>query len=186
MSKEKVTAEDLMKENMEEAKTTPEKKEWWEEEFKGEWWKKVDWIKAHDTEPSGIMLFIDYMLDKAIITPEAVKIASLIPHRLILLEIVHPTKGKERLSFMISPTSVNPGVPDAEPDLIISFNYYDLARFLMDKEPDFTMPFWLGRARIYGNLTVLVDLADILEVAKGKKIEKAKEDRPFIWPVGHP
>ncbi|MHA1265493.1 MAG: hypothetical protein ACTSRS_09685 [Candidatus Helarchaeota archaeon] len=168
-------------------KPTPEEtSEWWEEEFKGEWWKGIDWIKDHGGEPAGIMLFIDYMLDKAIITPDAVKVASLIPHRLILLEIVHPTRGKEHLSFMISPTSVNPGVPDAEPDLTISINYYDLARFLMDKETDFTMPFWLGRARIYGNLTVLVDLADILEVAKGKKIEKAKEDRPFIWPIGHP
>jgi hypothetical protein len=48
------------------------------------------------------------------------------------------------------------------------------------------MPFWLGRARIYGNLTVLIDLADILEVAKGKTIDQAKESRPFIWPVGHP
>ncbi len=165
---------------------TTEKKEWWEEEFKGEWWKGIDWIKDHGGEPAGIMLFIDYMLDKAIITPEAVKVASLIPHRLILLEIVHPTKGKEHLSFMISPTSVNPGIPDAEPDILLSFNYYDLARFLMDKENDFTMPFWLGRARIYGNLTVLADLADILEVAKGKTIDRAKEERPLIWPVGHP
>ena len=162
------------------------KKEWWEDEFKDGWWKKVDWIKAHDTEPAGIMLFIEYMLDKAIITPEAVKVASLVPHRLILLEIVHPTRGKEHLSFMISPTSVNPGIPDAEPDVLLSFNYYDLARFLMDEENDFTMPFWLGRARIYGNLTVLLDLADILEVAKGKTIDTAKEDRPFLWPVGHP
>jgi hypothetical protein len=176
-----------MAEEKNEKKPVQEKeKEWWEEEFKGKWWEGVDWIKSHDTEPSGIMLFIDYMLDKAIITPEAVKIASLIPHRLILLEIVHPTRGTEQLSFMVSPTSVNPGVPDAEPDLVLSFNYYDLARFLLDKESDFTMPFWLGRARIYGNLTTLVDLADILEVAKGKKIDRAKEDRPFIWPVGHP
>ncbi|HUX98089.1 MAG TPA: hypothetical protein VMV49_00925 [Candidatus Deferrimicrobium sp.] len=174
-----------MVEEKKEEKSAPEK-QWWEEEFQGKWWEGVDWIKSHDTEPSGIMLFIDYMLDKAIITPDAVKIASLIPHRLILLEIVHPTRGTEQLSFMVSPTSVNPGVPDAEPDLVLSFNYYDLARFLLDKENDFTMPFWLGRARIYGNLTVLVDLADILEVAKGKKIDRAKEERPFIWPVGHP
>lgn len=163
-----------------------EKEPWWKKEFKEGWWKDVSWIHPQETEPSGVALFIDYMLDKAIITPEAVKIASWIPHRLILLEIVHPLKGTERLSFMISPTSVSPGIPDATPDVIITYAYYDLAKFLIGKEEDFTITFWKGHSRVYGNLTALIDLADILEVALGKPIEDAKKSRPRNWPVGYP
>ncbi|MBD3230735.1 MAG: hypothetical protein GF329_21330 [Candidatus Lokiarchaeota archaeon] len=159
---------------------------WWKEEFEEGWWKDISWIHPQDTEPSGVSLFIDYMLDKAIITPEAVKIASWIPHRLILLEIQHPLKGTERLSFMISPTSVTPGIPDTTPDVIITYNYYDLAKFLIGREKDFTLSFWAGHSRVYGNLTALLDLADILEVALGKSIEEAKKDRTRNWPVGYP
>ncbi|MHA1299808.1 MAG: hypothetical protein ACTSO9_10265 [Candidatus Helarchaeota archaeon] len=163
------------------------KKEWYEEEFPDKWWHEIPWIRQKtESEPSGLMLFIDYMLDQAIITPEAVKIASLIPHRLILIEIVHPKKKViERLSFMISPTSVTPEVPDTEPDLIIRISYYDIAKFLLGKA-GFSESFFLGRGELYGNALALIDIADILEVAQGKEIEKAKEARPKIWPVGFP
>ncbi|MHA1798115.1 MAG: hypothetical protein ACTSVY_06660, partial [Candidatus Helarchaeota archaeon] len=118
---------------------------------------------------------------------EAVKIASLIPHRLILLEIFHPKKKMiERLSFMISPTSVDPAVPDTEPDLVFRFNYYDLANFLTGKVNDFSLGVWLGRAEVFGNLVALLDESDILEVAAGKKIDEAKNSRPKFWPVGFP
>ncbi|MHA1376957.1 MAG: hypothetical protein ACTSRG_01120 [Candidatus Helarchaeota archaeon] len=164
-----------------------DKKEWYEEEFPDKWWHQIPWIRQKtDSEPSGLMLFIDYMLDQAIITPEAVKIASLIPHRLILIEMVHPKKKViERLSFMISPTSVTPEVPDTEPDLIIRISYYDIAKFLLGKA-SFSESFFLGRGELYGNALALIDIADILEVAQGKEIEKAKESRPKIWPVGFP
>ena len=78
---------------MSEEKTKAKEEEWWEKEFEDKWWHKISWVRDKgDVEPAGVMLFIDYMLDQAIITPEAVKIASLIPHRLILLEIFHPKK----------------------------------------------------------------------------------------------
>ena len=163
------------------------KKEWYEEEFPDKWWHQIPWIRQKtDTEPAGVMLFVDYMLDQAIITPEAVKIASLIPHRLILIEMVHPKKKTiERLSFMISPTSVTPEIPDAEPDLIIRVSYYDIARFLLGKAT-FSESFFVGRGELYGNALALIDIADILEVAQGKEIQQAKEQRPSIWPVGFP
>ncbi|NVM01455.1 MAG: hypothetical protein HWN67_03920 [Candidatus Helarchaeota archaeon] len=164
-----------------------EEKEWYEEEFPDKWWFQISWIRQKtETEPSGLMLFIDYMLDQAIITPEAVKIASLIPHRLVLIEIVHPKKKLiERLSFMISPTSVTPDIPDTEPDLIIRISYYDIAKFLLGKA-SFSESFFLGRGEIFGNVLALIDIADILEVAQGKKMDQAKEARPKIWPVGFP
>ena len=60
--KEEKPVEDKKVEKAEEKEESKEEKgEWWEEEFQGQWWKGVDWIKAHDTEPSGLMLFIDYM-----------------------------------------------------------------------------------------------------------------------------
>ena len=164
-----------------------DKIEWYEEEFPDKWWFGIPWIRQKtETEPSGLMLFIDYMLDQAIITPEAVKIASLIPHRLILIEIIHPKKKTiERLSFMISPTSVTPEVPDTEPDLIIRISFYDIAKFLLGKA-SFSESFFLGRGELYGNALALIDIADILEVAQGKEINRAKEERPKIWPVGFP
>ncbi len=163
------------------------KDKWWENEFDERWWHQIPWVRDKgDIEPAGVMLFMDYMLDQAIITPEAVKIASLIPHRLILLEIFHPVKNMvERLSFMISPTSINPEVPDTEPDMVFRFNYYDLAKFLMGKS-DFSTGAWLGRAEVYGNIVSLLDMADILEVAAGKKIDEAKSSRPKFWPIGYP
>ncbi|MHA1893457.1 MAG: hypothetical protein ACTSX4_03035 [Candidatus Helarchaeota archaeon] len=172
----------------EKTKAKEEEKEWWEKEFEDKWWHKISWVRDKgDVEPAGVMLFIDYMLDQAIITPEAVKIASLIPHRLILLEIFHPKKKMiERLSFMISPTSVDPAVPDTEPDLVFRFNYYDLANFLTGKVNDFSLGVWLGRAEVFGNLVALLDESDILEVAAGKKIDEAKNSRPKFWPVGFP
>jgi hypothetical protein len=163
------------------------KQEWYEEEFPDKWWFEIPWIRQKtESEPSGLILFVDYMLDQAIITPEAVKIASLIPHRLILIEMVHPKKKIiERLSFMISPTSVTPEVPDTEPDLIIRISFYDIAKFLLGKA-SFSESFFLGRGELYGNPLALIDIADILEVAQGKEIEKAKEARPNFWPVGFP
>jgi len=163
------------------------KENWWEDEFEDKWWHQISWVRDKgDIEPAGVMLFMDYMLDQAIITPDAVKIASLIPHRLILLEISHPVKNMvERISFMISPTSINPEVPDTEPDLVFRFNYYDLANFLMGRS-SFSLGAWLGRAEVYGNVVALLDMADILEVASGKQINEAKEQRPKFWPVGHP
>lgn len=164
-----------------------EDKEWYEKEFKDKWWHEISWIRTKsDVEPAGLMLFMDYMLDQAIITPEAVKIASLIPHRLVLLEIIHPKKNTiERLSFMVSPTSVTPEIPDVEPHLVFRFDYYDLAKFLMGTQ-DFTLSAFLGRAEIYGNIIALLDIGDILEVAQGKTIDDAKNDRPKFWPVGFP
>lgn len=177
----------MSEEEKTEVSSMDEKKEWYEEEFQDKWWYEISWIRQKtETEPSGLMLFVDYMLDQAIITPEAVKIASLIPHRLVLIEIVHPKKKMiERLSFMISPTSVTPDIPDTEPDLIIRISYYDIAKFLLGKA-SFSESFFLGRGELFGNLLALIDIADILEVAQGKKIEQAKEQRPRIWPVGFP
>lgn len=174
-------------ESKEEVETLAVKKEWYEEEFPDKWWHQIPWIRQKtETEPGGLTLFIDYMLDQAIITPEAVKIASLIPHRLVLIEIVHPKKKMiERLSFMISPTSVTPEVPDTEPDLVIRMSYYDIAKFLMGKA-SFSESFFLGRGELYGNVLALIDIADILEVAQGKPIIEAREARPRIWPVGFP
>ena len=169
-------------------KTKKKKKEWWEDEFEEKWWHTIPWVRDKgDVEPAGMMLFMDYMLDQAIITPEAVKIASLIPHRLILLEIFHPVKNMiERISFMISPTSVDPSIPDTEPDMVFRFNYYDLAQFLMGKVNEFSLGAWLGRAEVFGNVVALLDQSDILEVAAGKKINETKESRPPFWPVGYP
>jgi len=173
---------------MSENKIETQEKEWYEREFKEKWWHDIPWVRDKgDVEPAGVQLFMDYMLDQAIITPEAVKVASLIPHRLILLEIFHPKKNMvERLSFMISPTSINPEVPDTEPDLVFRFNYYDLANFLMSKTNDFSLGAWLGRAEVFGNLVAFLDESDILEVAAGKKIDDAKKQRPIFWPVGYP
>ena len=94
-------------------------------------------------------------------------------------------KTIERLSFMISPTSVTPEVPDTEPDLIIRISFYDIAKFLLGKA-SFSESFFLGRGELYGNALALIDIADILEVAQGKEINRAKEERPKIWPVGFP
>ena len=65
------------------------------------------------------------------------------------------------------------------------FLFVVFSRFFR-KEKDFTMTFWKGHSQVYGNLTALIDLADILEVALGKSIDEAKSTRPKNWPVGYP
>ena len=164
-----------------------ERLDWWVDEFPDKWWLTKEWIKIKgEAEPPGMMLLMNYMLENAIITPAAVKIASLIPRRLMFIEIYHPVKDTvEKVGFQISPMSVVMDAPDEEPDLVFRMNYYDLVRFL-DGQQNFSLAAFLGRAEVYGNLVGLFDIGDVLEVAQGKEINSAKAERTSFWPLGIP
>ena len=89
----------------------------------------------------------------------------------------------EYVRIMISPTDIAPGTPDAEADLLVNINYYDLMRVLSG-EPNFDImtPLWGGAGQLIGNVTAGLDLKDILDAA----VEKKRVPRPSIWPLGNP
>ena len=146
------------------------------------WWKDVDFIlPGRDIEPTVFEIFHDMMVSNIVGNPKAVEIAGFFVPRVILLEIDHPKRETEYVRIMISPTDIAPGIPDAEPDLIIHFRYYDFIRTLLG-EIDIMTPLWSGGGWILGNMTAALDLRDIMDAANEREVQK----RPKIWPLGSP
>ena len=74
-------------------------------------------------------------------------------------------------------------MPDAESDLIIKIQFYDLMRVLDAEEGfDVMTPLWGGNAFLIGNVTAGLDLKDLLDAAN----DKPQISRPRIWPMGNP
>jgi hypothetical protein len=121
------------------------------------------------------------MVSNIVGNPKAVEIAGFFVPRVILLEIDHPKRETEYVRIMISPTDIAPGIPDAEPDLIIHFRYYDFIRTMLG-ELDIMTPLWSGGGWILGNMTAALDLRDIMDAANEREVQK----RPKIWPLGSP
>ncbi|MHA1267169.1 MAG: hypothetical protein ACTSRS_18155 [Candidatus Helarchaeota archaeon] len=148
------------------------------------WWHKADFLMPHDEEPTAFEALQDFMVNKIVPSPTAVELAGNFVSRVILLEVEHPKKDTyEYVRIMISPTDIAPGTPDAEADLIVHINYYDLMRVLCG-EPNFDImtPLWAGAGYLIGNVTAGLDLKDILDAA----VEKERVPRPSIWPLGNP
>jgi len=151
-------------------------------ELADQWWKEVDFILPGRTEePTIFEIFHDMMVSNIVGNPKAVEVAGYFVPRVILLEIEHPRRETEYVRIMISPTDIAPGIPDAEPDLIIHFRYYDFIRTLLG-EIDIMAPLWSGGGWIIGNMTAALDLRDIMDAANGKEVQQ----RPKIWPLGSP
>ena len=145
------------------------------------WWKGIDWLKSHEKEPTLEELIYGFITGRVVIAPEALDVASKIPPRVIVLRTEHPKRGTEALTMMFAPVSIRAGEPDAEPDLTLTFKYYDLARSMIG-ELDIMAAIWGGRAEFIGNITAAMDLKDILDLSTGK--ERGK--RVPAWPVGAP
>lgn len=148
------------------------------------WWQSADFLMPRESEPSAFEALHDFMVNKVVPSPLAVELAGHFVSRVILLEVEYPQREEyEYVRIMISPTDIAPGIPEAEADLIVHINYYDLMRVLSG-EPDFDImtPLWAGAGTLIGNVTAGLDLKDILDAA----VEKEKVPRPQIWPRGNP
>ncbi|KPV61790.1 MAG: SCP-2 sterol transfer family protein [Candidatus Bathyarchaeota archaeon BA2] len=146
------------------------------------WWKKVEWLKAHEKEPMFEELMYGFTIGKVMITPEALDIAAQIPPRLIVIRAEHPKRGIEPLTLMFAPVSMKPGEPEGEePDLVLTLKYYDLARSMIG-EIDIMSAFFSGRGDIKGNIAAAMDLKDIFDVAAGRP----RSGRPSAWSLGAP
>ncbi|MHA1379499.1 MAG: hypothetical protein ACTSRG_14090 [Candidatus Helarchaeota archaeon] len=151
-------------------------------ELADNWWREVEFILPGRTEePTIFEIFHDMMVSNIVGNPKAVEVAGYFVPRVILLEIDHPKRETEYVRIMISPTDIAPGIPDAEPDLIIHVRYYDFIRTLLG-EIDIMAPLWSGGGWILGNMTAALDLRDIMDAANGKDVQP----RPKIWPLGSP
>jgi hypothetical protein len=152
------------------------------------WWKEYPWIIDYGREPTAFELLHDFVTGKVFISSEAVTIASSPPSRLILFEISHPTRGVEYARLFLSPTDVMEGPSDEEPDLIVRMDYYEFVAILCgDISPLHYV--WENRGTVIGNITVGLDICDIVEAANGRKMAPGHPTpipRPKIWPLGHP
>ncbi|NVM01330.1 MAG: hypothetical protein HWN67_03280 [Candidatus Helarchaeota archaeon] len=165
-----------------EAEEEGEKETYTYRELADGWWKNVDFIlPGREIEPTVFEIFHDMMVSNIVGNPKAVEIAGFFVPRVILLEIDHPRRETEYVRIMISPTDIAPGIPDAEPDLIIHFRYYDFIRTILG-EIDIMTPLWSGGGWILGNMTAALDLRDIMDAANEREVQK----RPKIWPLGSP
>ncbi|MFX1452914.1 MAG: hypothetical protein ACFFCM_18910 [Promethearchaeota archaeon] len=166
----------------EEAEEAKEKDSYEYRELADQWWKDVDFIlPGREEEPTVFEIFHDMMVSNIVGNPKAVEIAGYFVPRVILLEIDHPKRETEYVRIMISPTDIAPGIPDAEPDLIIHFRYYDFIRVLLG-DVDIMTPLWSGGGWILGNMTAALDLRDVMDAANEREVQK----RPKIWPLGSP
>ena len=146
------------------------------------WWKKVDWLKTHEKEPTFEELIYGFTTGKIMTVPEALDLAAQIPPRLIVIRAEHPKRGIESLTMMFAPVSIKPGEPEGEePDLTLTLKYYDLVRSMIG-EIDIMTAFFSGRGEINGNLTAAMDLKDIIDAASGR----GKSGRPSAWSLGAP
>ncbi|NVM03043.1 MAG: hypothetical protein HWN67_11940 [Candidatus Helarchaeota archaeon] len=152
-------------------------------ELEENWWKSKDWLFPREEEPTAFEAMHDFMINKIVPNPKSVEIAGYFVPRIILLEVLHPKREPEFVRIMLSPTDIAPGVPDAESDLIIKIQYYDLMRVLDAEEGfDVMTPLWGGNAFLIGNVTAGLDLKDLLDAANNKP----HIARPSIWPMGNP
>ncbi|KPV65187.1 MAG: hypothetical protein AOA65_0409 [Candidatus Bathyarchaeota archaeon BA1] len=148
------------------------------------WWRdppQSEWILDRGHEPTTFELFHDFIIGKAVTTPEAVAVASMPPSRLIQFDITHPRRGVEYVRLFLSPTDVLEGPAEEEPDLTIRMNYYDLVAILLG-ELSVMGAFWGGKATVIGNLTAGIDLFDTIQAIH----KKGRTPRPDFWPSGHP
>lgn len=153
-------------------------------ELLDKWWLKADFLMPREDEPTAFEALHDFMVNKIVPSPIAVELAGNFVSRVILLEVEHPKKPEyEYVRIMISPTDIAPGIPEAEADLVVHINYFDLMRVLSG-EPNFDIltPLWAGAGYLIGNVTAGLDLKDILDAA----VEKERVPRPSIWPLGNP
>ena len=148
------------------------------------WWEDADFLMPRESEPSAFEALHDFMVNKIVPSPTAVELAGHFVSRIILLEVKHPKKEEiEYVRIMISPTDIAPGTPEAEADLRVRINYYDLMRVLNGEANfDIMTPLWAGAGELIGNVTAGLDLKDILDAA----VEKERVPRPAIWPLGNP
>ena len=153
-------------------------------ELPDKWWLDADFLLPRQEEPTVFEALHDFMVNKIVSSPNAVELAGNFVSRIILLEVKHPKKDEfEYVRIMISPTDIAPGTPDAEADLFVHINYYDLMRVLSgDPNFDIMTPLWAGAGHLIGNVTAGLDLKDILDAA----VEKERVPRPSIWPLGNP
>ncbi|NVM53355.1 MAG: hypothetical protein HWN66_06590 [Candidatus Helarchaeota archaeon] len=148
------------------------------------WWLETNFLLPREKEPTAFEALQDFMINKIVPSPTAVELAGHFVSRIVLLEVEHPKKDEyEYVRIMISPTDIAPGTPNAEADLLVHTNYYDLIRVLKG-EPNFDImtPLWAGAGYIIGNVTAGLDLKDIIDAA----VEKERVPRPSIWPLGNP
>ena len=148
------------------------------------WWLEADFLMPRQEEPTAFEALQDFMVNKIVPSPTAVELAGNFVSRVILLEVEHPRKDTyEYVRIMISPTDIAPGTPEAEADLVVHINYYDLMRVLAGESNfDIMTPLWAGAGYLIGNVTAGLDLKDILDAA----VEKERVPRPNIWPLGNP
>ncbi|MFX0132576.1 MAG: hypothetical protein ACFFDN_02900 [Candidatus Hodarchaeota archaeon] len=152
-------------------------------ELEENWWKNKDWLFPREEEPTAFEAMHDFMINRIVPNPKAVEIAGYFVPRIILLEVLHPKRKPEFIRIMLSPTDIAPGVPDAESDLIIKIQYYDLMRVLDAEEGfDVMTPLWGGNGFLIGNVTAGLDLKDLLDAANNRP----HISRPRIWPMGNP
>ena len=153
-------------------------------ELPDKWWQEEDFLMPRDAEPTTFEALHDFMINKIVPSPDAVELAGNFVSRIVLLEVEHPKKDSyEYVRIMISPTDIAPGTPEAEADLIVHINYYDLMRVLSGEQNfDIMTPLWGGAGYLIGNVTAGLDLKDILDAA----VEKEIVPRPAIWPLGNP
>ena len=159
--------------------------------LEGKWWENEDWIipdydddEAEDKEPTAYKLIHDFVINKVVPNNKCVELSGRYVSRVITIEVSHPDSKDGRCQYariMLSPTDIADGVPDAEPDLVVHIDYYDLARALQG-DLDLMYPLLTGRGFLLGNITAAIDLKDIIDAANGVPVTP----RPDCWPLGHP
>ncbi|MBD3227502.1 MAG: hypothetical protein GF329_04865 [Candidatus Lokiarchaeota archaeon] len=173
-------------------KETIEAKDVEYKKLEDDWWNKEDWIipeydedgeEFEDKEPRVYQLIHDFVINKVIPSPKCVELSGRYVSRVITMEVEHPDRPGENeyARILLSPTDIADGVPDAEPDLVIHIDYYDLVRALRG-ELNLMAPLMAGRGYLLGNITAAIDLQDMMDAANGKEVV----ERPDCWPRGHP